>query len=730
MISTMMLICLEKSDRLTEMNKVAFLFCVHNHQPVGNFLHVLENAYEKAYLPFIEVLKKYPFMKISIHYTGILWDFFKDHHPEFLETLRELVKKGQLEMMTGGYYEPILAVIPDADKVGQIKRLTQTIEEEMGVTPQGMWLAERVWEPHLPKYLKEAGVEYITIDDYHFKKSGLREEDLHGYYLTEEEGKVIKVFPGSETLRYIIPFHPPEETLKYLSRLQGSSCAAIFADDGEKFGIWPSTYHSVYEEGWLENFFQLIGRNLDWIEPVPLGTYADREKPLGRIYLSCSSYMEMDEWSLPTEAMVEYGKVVERLKENPEGDQIRRFIKGGFWRNFFAKYPESNDLHKRVLHLREKIGNEKRGSILKSQNSLLYLHRAQCNDAYWHGVFGGLYLPHLRHAIYENLIKAETLYDRKMHKEKDWVDLERSDFNGDGDEEVILKNQETVLLFSSRGGSILEMDDRSKAFNILGTLTRGKEGYHQKLLEARELASRDEASEAKTRTIHEIFDSKEKGLDQYLHFDGYRRASFLDHFIAEPMDFESFRRCDYQEEGDFIKESYEIEVRGEGKQSEVLFSRSGSLWKNGKRDPIKIEKSFSIPTHQTILKATYQITYQGEKRKTNFGIEFNINLLAGDAPDRYYNIPGQNLEDRRLASMGALNGMTEVHLVDEWNKMEVVLKTDRKCNLWRFPIETVSLSESGFERIFQGSCLLFYWPLELEPKMRFEVSIELGIQPL
>ncbi len=110
------------------MGKVAFLFCVHHHQPVGNFLHILENAYEKAYLPFIEVLKQYPFMKISIHYTGALWDFFKDHHPEFLETLRKLVKKGQLEMMTGGHYEPILAVIPDADKVGQIKRLTRTIK--------------------------------------------------------------------------------------------------------------------------------------------------------------------------------------------------------------------------------------------------------------------------------------------------------------------------------------------------------------------------------------------------------------------------------------------------------------------------------------------------------------------------------------------------------------------------------------------------------------------------
>jgi len=708
------------------MEKVAFLFCVHNHQPVGNFPHILENAYEKAYLPFIEVLKKYPFMKLSIHYSGILWDFFKEHHPEFLKTLRKLVERGQLEMLTGGYYEPILPVIPDEDKVGQIERLTQTIQKEMGVTPKGMWLAERVWEPHLPKYLVEAGVEYTVIDDYHFKKAGLREEDLYGYYLTEEEGKVLKVFPGNETLRYIIPFHPPEETLEYLSKLKGSSQAAIFADDGEKFGIWPYTYHSVYEEGWLERFFQLIGDHLDWIEPISLGTYASREKSLGRIYLSCSSYMEMDEWSLPTEAMVEYGKVVERLKESPEGKLIRRFIKGGFWRNFFAKYPESNDLHKRMLHLREKVGKGRKKSVPKSKDVLTYLYRTQCNDAYWHGVFGGLYLPHLRHALYENLIRAETLYDQKIHPKKNWIDLEKLDFNGDGDEEIILKNPESVLLFCSRGGSLLEMDYRPKAFNILSTLTRRKEGYHQKLFE-----SRGEASGEKLKTIHEIFDSKERNLNQYLHFDDYRRASFLDHFIPEPIDFESFRRCRYQEEGDFIEGLYEMDIRRKGRNRGVLFSRSGNLQKDGKRYPIKVEKRYDPSPNQSVLKAAYRITYGGDERKrTNFGIEFNINLLAGDAFDRYYDIPGHPLEDRKLASIGECVDISEVHLIDEWNEIEVFLKVDKKCNFWRVPIETVSLSESGFEKIFQGSCLLFYWPLELETGDGFEVTIELGIDSL
>jgi hypothetical protein len=706
------------------MEKVSFLFCVHNHQPVGNFPHVLENAYEKAYLPFIEVLKEYPFVKVSMHYSGILWDFFKKDHPEFLRTLRELVKKGQIEMLTGGYDEPILAVIPDEDKVGQIKRLTQTIEEEMGVTPKGMWLAERVWEPHLPKHLVKAGVQYTTVDDYHFKKVGLREEDLFGYYLTEEEGQVLKVFPGSETLRYIIPFRPPEETLEYLSKLKGS--AAIFADDGEKFGVWPYTFHSVYEEGWLEHFFRSIGDHLDWIEPICLGPYATREKPLGRVYLSCSSYMEMDEWSLPTEAMVEYEKVVQGLKESPEGTPIRRFIKGGFWRNFFAKYPESNDLHKRVLHLRGKIGEEKEKGDLKKEECLTYLYRAQCNDAYWHGVFGGLHLPHLRQALYENLIRAETIYDQQVHPEKEWIDLEKSDVNGDGDDEIILKNPDTILFFSSRGGSLLEMDYRPRAFNILSTLTRRQEGYHQKLLE-----SRNERSGENVRTIHEIFDAKESDLDRYLHFDGYRRASFLEHFLPESVDFDSFRRCQHQEGGDFIKDLYETDTGNGARGEEILFSRSGHLRQNGRTASIKVEKRFVLSSSRSAIRADYRVSHSSEEiRNTNFGIEFNINLLAGDAPDRYYEIPGCTIEDRRLASSGGCLGVSEVRLIDEWSKLRVILRTDRKCDLWRFPIETVSLSESGFERIFQGSCLLLFWPLTLKSEGQFEVKLELGIEPL
>jgi alpha-amylase len=360
------------------------------------------------------------------------------------------------------------------------------------------------------------------------------------------------------------------------------------------------------------------------------------------------------------------------------------------------------------------------------ENPLLPLYRAQCNDAYWHGVFGGLYLPHLRHALYENLIKAELLYDQERHTEKEWVESERLDLNGDGDEEIILKNPETVFLFGSRSGSLLEMDFRPKAFNILGTLTRRKEGYHQKLFE-----NHGDQSKTEGRTIHEIFDSKETHLDRYLHFDDYRRASFLDHFIAGPMDFESFRKGLYSEEGDFINGLYEMDIRRKAKNQEVIFSRLGTLSQNKKKHPVRIEKRFIPSLDQSLLKTIYQITFSGEKtRRTNFGIEFNINLLAADALDRYYSIPGHPLEDHGLASRGELGGVSEIHLIDEWTGLNVFLNISKDCHLWRFPVETVSLSESGFEKIFQGSCLLAYWPLELASNQPFEVTIELGVKSL
>ena len=111
------------------MKRINFIFGIHNHQPIGNFDFVFEETYNKSYLPFVEILEKFPSVKMAIHFTGILLDWLIENRPGLIGKIKKMVDRGQLEILTGGYYEPILSVIPENDRLGQIRKLTGKIKK-------------------------------------------------------------------------------------------------------------------------------------------------------------------------------------------------------------------------------------------------------------------------------------------------------------------------------------------------------------------------------------------------------------------------------------------------------------------------------------------------------------------------------------------------------------------------------------------------------------------------
>ncbi len=92
---------------------VKLILALHNPQPVGNFDSVLEEAYKLSYKPFFDVLEKHPGVRVSVHFSGILYDWLEERHPDYLDRLAALVSAGRLEILSGGYYEPILALLPE-----------------------------------------------------------------------------------------------------------------------------------------------------------------------------------------------------------------------------------------------------------------------------------------------------------------------------------------------------------------------------------------------------------------------------------------------------------------------------------------------------------------------------------------------------------------------------------------------------------------------------------------
>ncbi|MBI5642437.1 MAG: DUF1926 domain-containing protein [Deltaproteobacteria bacterium] len=693
-----------------------FLFCIHNHQPAGNFDHVLEEAYQSSYWPFLVSLSKYPSIKISLHNSGYLLDWIIENHPEYIELLKAMVKRGQVEIMGGGYYEPVLSVIPEEDRLGQIRMMSDKIEETFGTRPRGIWLAERVWEPTLPTFIKQAGLEYLVVDDYHFIKSGLLREELGGYYITEDQGNVVKVFPGSEALRYLIPFRPTHDLtqhLKGLKRFLRRGTAAIYGDDGEKFGVWPGTHKWVFDEGWLDDFLKTLEANLDWLKVATFAEYLDREEPIGQVYLPTTSYMEMGEWSLLPEASRAYMKLVDEVKTWEGGERVRRFLQGGIWRNFFAKYPEANWMHKRMLY----ASNAVKDSLLNGNGQAIkkLLYKGQCNDAYWHGVFGGLYLPHLRTSVYKNLLEAEVLSGIDSGLD-DGAAVEVRDVDADDHEEAVIRSRDLNLFISPfNGGALFELDFKPAAVNLSNTLSRWFEGYHYKLEESVENNSADG-----TKSIHDIVKVKEKGLEKYLKYDKNRRASFIDHFIGKDDGIDAFYGNFHNELGDFAYKRYGAAPNARG----VLLSRSA---KAGGCE-LSIDKEIKIESPNS-FSVSYKLFTAGDcngAEDLRFGVELNLLLPCCDGPACRYESDAKLL-DKGLGSQGEETGIKTLGLIDTYTGITAGIEIDTQATLWRFPVHTVSLSEGGFEKIYQGSCLVFLFPVSFsngEMELNFRVTVD------
>ncbi len=461
-----------------------FAFGAHLHQPVGNFDHIVEQHVREAYRPFLERLDAHGFAPVTLHVSGPLLEWLEAHDRRFLDYLGRLVSDGKIELLLAGYDEPILAALPRPDRVQQIAWMREALLRLFGPAgrAEGLWLTERVWDPDLAADLAAAGVRYCLVDDRHFLVSGFPRDRLHMPYWTEGSGGRVALFPIDERLRYLVPFKPPAQILGYLEHLRAAGHRlVVLADDGEKFGGWPGTHTWVYERGWLDEFLDAIRGSVDRgeLRLVDLrGALA--EVPSGGLaYLPSASYREMEKWALPPDAALHLDGLERELGEHRMAGPDGALVRGSHWLNFLARYPEANRMHKKMVALsslaRSLAGGGAAGSggadVTVARRAI---GRAQCNDAYWHGVFGGLYLPHLRDAVWRNLAIAE----RELRRGEPLV-AEVVDFDGDGRDEIWVHCAAcSVLVAPARGGAVEEYTRFDTLTNHANVLTRRREAYH------------------------------------------------------------------------------------------------------------------------------------------------------------------------------------------------------------------------------------------------------------
>ncbi|MEE2643070.1 MAG: alpha-amylase/4-alpha-glucanotransferase domain-containing protein [Planctomycetota bacterium] len=698
---------------------VRICLVIHNHQPVGNFDSVIEQAYQDSYLPFLDVFEEFEHLKLSLHTSGPLMNWLEEHHQEYLDRIASLVHQGRVEIVGGPYYEPILTMIPSRDRIGQIRSYSDWLEQRFDTSVNGMWMPERVWEQSLTSDIAAADIRYTVLDDFHFGNAGLDKDSLGGFFVTEDQGRMLTIFPGSEELRYLIPFRPVEETIDHLRSLaeQQPGRIVVFGDDGEKFGTWPNTREHVYEKGWLHELFSSLTKNRDWIHTARLEDCIRDCEPEGKVFIPDSSYREMTEWSLPVEKQLELDRLKHRFEEDEDFQLAEQFISGGFWRNFKIRYPETNDMYARMMYvsmLLQQADQEGRDPELVEE-ARQDLYRGQCNCAYWHGAFGGIYLPHLRNAVFRHLIAAENRLEQANKRPAMWVEATADDYNFDGRQEIRLANDQLSTWISpAMGGQMYGFDIRSAEHNLLATINRKPEAYHEKV-RGGETDADDQAA-----SIHDRVVFKQEGLDQKLQYDSGRRVSLIDHFHDNDTELQSIISGQAMERGDFATGHYDAIMRRNEDRVQVMMSKAGNAW----GCPLKITKGVTMNAGSNVIEIAYFIEGLPPESLFHFSVEFNFAGMPSNADGRYfYNDQCGNFG--HLGSRLELHDIRNFNLVDQWQGIDVGFDINRPTSMWTFPIESVSQSEAGFELVHQSVVVQPHWWIRPNEEGNWTVTMRL-----
>lgn len=671
------------------MKSLKLIFGTYNHQPEGMLPELFERAYQSAYKPFLSLLYDHPRLPVVLHYCGSLFEWMEEQHPEFLTLLREMVQRKQVELLGGGFYAPILSLIPDADKMGQIEKLTTYLRTTFGIRPRGGWLTERVWEPVLAKVLRNSGLEYTFLDDRYFHIAGIEEGGCSGPYLAEEQGKTISVLPIRVALADKIPYWQPEELILDFKNLaaDGGQRLAVLLVEGEKLGDREGTNQICYREKWLKNFFELLEKNRDWLHPITPRLDEAVLHPKGRVYFPCLAYWDLMRWALSGERQRAFQEIFKRLRRQ----EAETYLLGGYFRQFLTKYPEVNLLYSRLLYTHLLV-SQMRGDKSRKRSAFDELWKGQAGAVYWHGAGpgGGIYDNRLRQAAYRAFIEAEKI---TRSTQGFMASIIQTDFDMDGLPEYLYQGKTMNALIHLRGAALMELDFLPTSWNYLDTIARWPQPYHR---------------------------YKYEGCDWYL------RRAFLDHFFGPDTQIEAFDRMSYAEQGDFLDQPFELEdLRREHKL--LALQRNGRLRVRRKDYPFSVQKRYQFKDGSIELQVSLKNS-SSTKLDVWYGMELNFALASREARDaRVLVLRGS--QKKELAGERAEAEKAEgLALRDLRNEVLINLEADNPFSLWSLPVETVAYPPTGRMKQYQSSCFVLHWKFTLPAQEKWQARVSLQIQ--
>jgi hypothetical protein len=657
------------------MNKPILVFVVHNHQPAGTDEIVMKTAHDACTLPLVRALEKRPGVRVGLHYSGPLLEWMEGAAPGTIESIAQLAAAGRVEIIGGGWQEPVLSVLPLRDAIGQLRMMKRECARLFAAVPRGVWLAGRAWEPELARIIPQAGCGFTFIDEECLRLAGVPDDPLTGHYLTEKGGSSLALLPVSRALRQVVPPRKPVEILGILNRKPGGVWTC--AHDGEQFGLQPGS-PGPREGGWMESLLSML----------------EDETAAGRL-----------ETLLPSQALQSFpaaGRIyIPTCCADAAGEPS--------WAGLLAACDEAHHMHRRMLQVSRRVAEKERsdrtalaapsGEVLAARRAL---YRSQGSWGRSPGAAAGFYRPEYRGTIYKNLIEAEHL----MEPLEGAARLTAFDLYGDGSEKVFVESPEMgVIVDPGRGGAAVEIDLRRPCVNLGGVIRRRKERWHKNI------EGRLKTDDAGRHAFHELILGKDTDLKAIAASGCIDAATVI-------ADLRGTACSD-------------LELR---KEDETAVIRMALRHRAG-AESLGVGKTYTLDPRRQKIAVQYDLGWSGSQPFEGiFAVEINLSIRQGPAPEEDWSAERTSMapgaDRQRLGATGFLESVSQLGgtgSVPPGARVSLGFKCSPSCSLVRYPVETFLPASAGHETVTLGTCLLVAWGIYLENWSEWKGEITLGV---
>ncbi len=651
---------------MTSNLKLNLLLGIHSHISEDLFSNNNGSNILTKYLDLVEALEKNQYVKANIHFSGNTLTILDKKTSNFTSNISKLLQENRLELIGGGLFEPLFPFIPKEDRQTQLSLMNRLLNHLFAYTPHGAWTTEFAWEPSLAYDFAKSKAQYTCLPKEYFSLVGLDEIDLSGYFVTEDEGRKLSIFPITFSVEDLIKEFTPEEVIKNItSNSEQNSLVVLFCHDLNQNNLQ-----------WLLSFIKLINDNSTNIKSNLFSEYFLNNKPQGRIYLPSTNKFSHND----TEA---------------------------FWKQSLLDCFEANLLHKKMLRVSKKINSAKEGKsrfkvikemLTQAQELLL---KGQSNDTYLTNNSDGIYQPTKRHNAYKNLIQAENLIDNASRHSTKWIQVSELDYDCDGNDEIIVETETNIIYISPHmGGTILEHDFRPRCLNVTNVFS--EEQRHKKIKK-----QRNRETEAKLTLVDHFLD-KNTLLEDCLS----KNLKHLTNKIINPYLVEKIKA---KEETCKVELKLNTQLNYNNTTNEVELIKQINL-RSGESSIVfdyslvnKSEKSI-----ETLFAIEFNLN-------TSTYLDPNSYFYLNGNPQNKTNSP-------HLDSIEQINEIKQISVKSNVHNLNLTISCNKSFHVFRYPIKLIYNEVDKDESIFQGVTILLNWPLVLEPNLPWTVSLKQDIE--